>query len=149
MVVRQEGATHTDLDVVPERLTRVYKKRLGPRCSRVHSARLSLTRRSSSRSGWGTIGSIVVTSPSFVQLVRSRKRIVCTSEQPLAGRTARIIPVLAGPLSAPMPLIVGALIVLIALVLLAKGRVPGGVNPAKLGWMSEQWVADYRATHRP
>jgi hypothetical protein len=27
-------------------------------------------------------------------------------------------------------------------------RVPGGVNPAQLGWMSAQWLAEYRASQR-
>jgi hypothetical protein len=47
-----------------------------------------------------------------------------------------------------MLLIVGALIASIALVLLARGRVLGGVNRATLGWMSEQWVAEYRTDRR-
>jgi hypothetical protein len=47
-----------------------------------------------------------------------------------------------------MLLFVGALIILIALVILSKVRVPGGVNPAKLGCMSEQWLAEHRAGHR-
>ena len=36
---------------------------------------------------------------------------------------------------------------LIALVLVATAmfRARGGVNAAPLGWMSEQWLADYRA----
>jgi hypothetical protein len=26
-------------------------------------------------------------------------------------------------------------------------RVPGRVNSANLGWMSEQWLAEHRASH--
>jgi len=43
-----------------------------------------------------------------------------------------------------------AILVLIAAAAVAIGsrlRVPGGVNPAKLGWMSEQWLAEYRGSH--
>ena len=46
-----------------------------------------------------------------------------------------------------MLLIVGAVIVLIAVVIISRMRVPGGVNSAKLGWMSEQWLAEHRASH--
>ncbi len=28
-----------------------------------------------------------------------------------------------------------------------KLRVPDGVNSANLGWMSEQWLAEHRASH--
>jgi hypothetical protein len=46
-----------------------------------------------------------------------------------------------------MLFIVGAVIVLIAVVMIPKMRVPGGVNAANLGWMSEQWLAEHRASH--
>lgn len=46
-----------------------------------------------------------------------------------------------------MLLIIGVLIMLTAVVIGSRLRVPGGVNPAKLGWMSDQWLADYRASH--
>jgi hypothetical protein len=35
-----------------------------------------------------------------------------------------------------------------ALLIASRFRVPGGVNPAHLGWMSAQWLADYRASQR-
>jgi hypothetical protein len=35
-----------------------------------------------------------------------------------------------------------------ALVIASRFRVPGGVNPADLGWMSAQWLAEYRASQR-
>ena len=35
-----------------------------------------------------------------------------------------------------------------AFVIGSRLRVPGGVNPAHLGWMSAQWLADYRASER-
>lgn len=39
------------------------------------------------------------------------------------------------------------LIVLTAVALGSRLRVPGGVSPANLGWMSERWLAEYRASH--
>jgi hypothetical protein len=46
-----------------------------------------------------------------------------------------------------MLFIVGVVIVLIAVVVIPRMRVPGGVNPANLGWMSERWLAEHRASH--
>ena len=45
-----------------------------------------------------------------------------------------------------MLLIVGAVIALSAVVIVARVRVPGGVNDGTLGWMSEQWLAEHRAS---
>ncbi len=45
-----------------------------------------------------------------------------------------------------MLLIVGVLITATAAVALSKFRVPGGVNGARIGWMSEQWLAEQRAS---
>jgi hypothetical protein len=46
-----------------------------------------------------------------------------------------------------MLFIVAALVMmLIAVVILPRMRVPGGVNPDHLGWMSEQWLAEHRAS---
>lgn len=45
-----------------------------------------------------------------------------------------------------MLFIIGALITLTAVVIIRKMRAPGGANAAKLGWMSEQWLAEYRAS---
>ena len=47
----------------------------------------------------------------------------------------------------PMLFIVGVIIALVAVVILPRMRVPGGVNAADLGWMSEQWLAEHRASH--
>lgn len=44
-----------------------------------------------------------------------------------------------------MLLIIGALIMLTLVVILSRVRT--GVNAAKLGWMSERWLAEYRAAH--
>jgi hypothetical protein len=46
-----------------------------------------------------------------------------------------------------MLFIVGIVVVLIAVVIIPRMRVPGGVNSANLGWMSEQWLAEHRASH--
>jgi len=46
-----------------------------------------------------------------------------------------------------MLLIVGFVMVLIAVVIIPRMRVPGGVNSANLSWMSEQWLAEHRASH--
>lgn len=40
------------------------------------------------------------------------------------------------------------LIAATALVLGSRLRVPGGVHPEHLGWMSAQWLAEYRASQR-
>jgi hypothetical protein len=44
--------------------------------------------------------------------------------------------------------IIGILIVFIAVVIIPRMRLAGGVNAATLGWMSEQWLAE-RASHSP
>jgi hypothetical protein len=44
--------------------------------------------------------------------------------------------------------IVGVIIVTAGVIILRRMRVPGGVNDAALGWMSEQWLAEHRASHR-
>jgi hypothetical protein len=46
-----------------------------------------------------------------------------------------------------MLFIVGLVMVLIAVVIIPRMRAPGGVNSANLGWMSEQWLAEHRASH--
>jgi hypothetical protein len=46
-----------------------------------------------------------------------------------------------------MLFIVCVVIGLIALVIIPRMRVPGGVNSANLGWMSEQWLTEHRASH--
>lgn len=46
-----------------------------------------------------------------------------------------------------MLLIIGVLLTLIAVALIFRARVPGGVNAAQLGWVSQRWLADYRASH--
>jgi hypothetical protein len=49
----------------------------------------------------------------------------------------------------PMLFIVGLVIVAVAVVTIPRARVPGRVNAAPLGWMSEQWLAEHRASHSP
>jgi hypothetical protein len=46
-----------------------------------------------------------------------------------------------------MLFIVGVVIALIALVIFPRMRVAGGVNSSNLGWMSQQWLAEHRASH--
>jgi hypothetical protein len=44
-----------------------------------------------------------------------------------------------------MLFIIAVVIVLIAVVIIPRMRVPGGVNSANLGWMSKQWLAEHRS----
>jgi hypothetical protein len=46
-----------------------------------------------------------------------------------------------------MVLVIVALIAVAAVVIGSRLRVPGGIDQAKLGWMSERWLAEYRASH--
>jgi hypothetical protein len=46
-----------------------------------------------------------------------------------------------------MLFIAGGVIVLTAVALIVRLRVPGGVDDGQLGWMSEQWLAEHRASH--
>jgi hypothetical protein len=47
----------------------------------------------------------------------------------------------------PMPFIVGVVIVLVTAAIIQRMRVRGGANAAPLGWMSERWLAEHRASH--
>jgi hypothetical protein len=42
--------------------------------------------------------------------------------------------------------ITGGAIALFAVVMIRRFLVPGGVHADHLGWMSEQWLAEYRAS---
>jgi hypothetical protein len=46
-----------------------------------------------------------------------------------------------------MLLIVGAVIVLIAVVIMSGMRGPGSMHAGNHGWMSERWLAEQRASH--
>ena len=46
-----------------------------------------------------------------------------------------------------MLLIIGVVIALFAVAGIPRMRVPGGVNAGHLGGMSEQWLAEHRASH--
>jgi hypothetical protein len=46
-----------------------------------------------------------------------------------------------------MLLIVGLVIVSIAVVIILRMRVAGRVEESALGWMSERWLAEHRASH--
>ncbi len=43
---------------------------------------------------------------------------------------------------------IGMLVTLTVVLVLVALRVAGGMAPAALGWMSEQWLAEYRASHQ-
>jgi hypothetical protein len=40
-------------------------------------------------------------------------------------------------------------VVLVAVVIIRRMLVPAGVKAAPHGWMSEQWLAEHRASHPP
>jgi hypothetical protein len=46
-----------------------------------------------------------------------------------------------------MLFIVGVVVASLAVLIVPRMRAGGGVNPGGLGWMSEQWLAEHRATH--
>jgi hypothetical protein len=46
-----------------------------------------------------------------------------------------------------MLLIIGAFVTLTAMLVIAKVRLPGSQTAPNLGWMSQQWLAEYRASH--
>ena len=75
-----------------------------------------------------------------------RPMVLCTSAQTVSRPRVRIAVrrLICGD---HMLFIVGLLMVLIAVVVIPRMRVPGGVNSANLGWMSEQWLAEHRASH--
>jgi hypothetical protein len=46
-----------------------------------------------------------------------------------------------------MLFIVGIVIALIAVVIIPRIQAPRGMNSPSLGWMSEQWLTEHRASH--
>jgi hypothetical protein len=48
-----------------------------------------------------------------------------------------------------MLIIVVAIVASIAAVIILRMRVPRGVDPSTLGWMSEQWLAEHRNANLP
>ena len=48
------------------------------------------------------------------------------------------------PRSVHMGFIIGVLNIATAALSVLRVRVPAGVHPAHLGWMSEQWLAEHR-----
>ena len=70
--------------------------------------------------------------------------VLCTSAQTVSWPRVRIAirRLICG--DNHMLFIVGLVIVLIAVVIIPRTRVPGGVNS---GWMSEQWLAEHRVSH--
>ena len=73
-------------------------------------------------------------------------RVLCNwiHRLPLAFAT---VVVSATRRSLKMQLIFGAVFVLIAVVIVPRLRVPNGVSGGALGFMSEQWLAEYRGSH--
>ncbi len=71
---------------------------------------------------------------------------LCTSAQTVTVPPVRIV-VRRESGEDHMLFIVGIVIALIAVVIIPRMRVPDGVNSANLGWMSEQWLAEHRASH--
>jgi hypothetical protein len=71
---------------------------------------------------------------------------LCTSAQTVTVPPVRIV-VRSESGEDHMLFIVGIVIALIAVVIIPRMRVPDGVNSANLGWMSEQWLAEHRASH--
>jgi hypothetical protein len=47
-----------------------------------------------------------------------------------------------------MLFILALILTVSAVAAIFRFRVPGGVNAATLGWMSQQWLAEYRASRR-
>ena len=76
-----------------------------------------------------------------------RVECVCTSAQTVNLLRVRIVMRRVECGENHMLFIVGIVIALIAVVIIPRMRVPGGVNSANLGWMSEQWLAEHRASH--
>lgn len=71
---------------------------------------------------------------------------LCTSAQTVSVPPVRIVVRREGG-EDHMLFIVGIVIALIAVVIIPRMRVPDGVNSANLGCMSEQWLAEHRASH--
>jgi hypothetical protein len=46
-----------------------------------------------------------------------------------------------------MLVITGLVVLVIAIVIFAVRRMPGSIDPAQLGFVSQQWLAEYRASH--
>ena len=76
-----------------------------------------------------------------------RAECLCTSAQTVTLLRVRIVLRRAECGENHMLFIVGIVTALIAVVIIPRMRVPGGVNSANLGWMSEQWLAEHRASH--
>jgi hypothetical protein len=48
-----------------------------------------------------------------------------------------------------MVLVIGALTALAGAVIVWRSLASRGVDETNLGWMSEHWLAEYRASHQP
>ena len=72
---------------------------------------------------------------------------VCTSAQTVTLPRVRIVGRRPQCGENHMLFIGGVAIVLIAVGIIPRMLVPGGVNSANLGCVSEQWLAEHRASH--
>ena len=74
---------------------------------------------------------------------------LCTTAQTVVCGSARIAISRdkTGLRREPYVFIVCVVIALVAVVGIPRMRAAGGVNAAPLGWMSEQWLAEHRASH--
>lgn len=76
-----------------------------------------------------------------------RPDALCTSAQTVSWPRVRIALRRLDCGDNHMIFFVGAGIVLIAVGTIPRVRVRGGVLSANLGWMSQQWLAEHRASH--
>jgi hypothetical protein len=73
---------------------------------------------------------------------------VCITEQTMAVRLAIIRAIAARvPAVKTMFSTIAVLVAAGGALLLYKSRVAGRADPANLGWMSAQWLAEHRASH--
>ena len=75
------------------------------------------------------------------------RQALCTSAQTFTLPRVRIALCRSDCGDNHMLLIVGVAIVLIAVGIIPRMMVLGRANSANLGWMSEQWLAEHRASH--
>ena len=74
---------------------------------------------------------------------------LCTSAQTVACRSAKIVIRREKPSYREhhMLFIVGVVILLVTVMIIPRMRMPDGMNAANLGWMSERWLVEHRASH--
>ena len=75
-------------------------------------------------------------------------RAVCTSAQTISTQRVRIALRLPAA-TTTMLFIVGVSIALLSIGIIPRMWGPSKASSANLGWMSEQWLAEQRASHSP